>query len=58
MRTVAGILISGVLGVALAMVATTAIASRNAPDRAVETRIESIKTGELKPADVVQYGQR
>ncbi len=56
MRTVAGIVVSALVGVALAAVATFAIVQANAPDRAVEATIE--KRDFRQAPDVVQYGQR
>ncbi len=53
MRIVAGIVISTVTGVVLAVVASYALATTNAPDRAVE---EAIRKGDVRPAVVVQYG--
>ncbi|GAA0814449.1 DUF2613 family protein [Spirilliplanes yamanashiensis] len=55
MRIVAGIVISAVVGVALAVTASYALATSNAPDREVE---DAITTGNLRAGVVVEYGTR
>jgi hypothetical protein len=54
-RIIAGILLSALLGVALAVGATAAIVQTNAPDKAVEATFNSKN---VKQRDVVPYGQR
>lgn len=56
MRALAGILVAGLVGIALAGVATFTIVRANAPDKAVEQSIESRNFE--PPREVVQYGQR
>jgi hypothetical protein len=55
-RALAGILIAGLVGLALAGVATVTIMETNAPDKAVEQSIQTKNFEE--PRKVVQYGQR
>lgn len=55
MRAIAGILLSAVLGIGLAVGATVAIVQTNAPDKTVEATFNSKN---VKERDVVPYGQR
>lgn len=57
MRTIAGILLSALLGVGLAAGATAAIVQTNAPDKTVEATFKG-KNKDAKQRDVVPYGQR
>lgn len=57
MRTIAGILLSAVLGTGLAAGATAAIVRTNAPDKEVEATFKG-KAKDAKQRDVVPYGQR
>ena len=58
MRTIAAVLLAGVLGFALAVSAAATIASANAPDRPVEERLRQLQSGQDTEHDDVQYGQR
>ncbi len=55
MRTIAGIVISALVGVALGIGATVAIVQANEPDRTVEA---TFKNKDFKQRTVVEYGQR
>jgi hypothetical protein len=55
-RTIAGILISALVGVALGVAATVAIVQTNSPDKSVEQSFDNQDFDE--PRQVIQYGQR
>lgn len=56
MRTIAGIVVSSLVGIALAVVATFAIVQANGPDKAAEQSIQNKDFQQSR--EVVQYGQR
>jgi hypothetical protein len=56
--TIAGIVISCLLGVALGTVATVAIVQTNSPDKAVEQTIENDDSQQIRTEDIIEYGQR
>ena len=55
MRTIVGVLVSGLVGVVLAVAATVAIVQANEPDREAKKLIESRS---FRQPTVVEYGRR